>query len=701
MRHSVRRAVALLPRKGSRVCSATLRPFSSSTDEPVVVDASPVPSSSESVDLDRKEKMTFQAETKRLLEIVAKSLYTDKEIFIRELISNASDACEKARFMMSSGKELVDADEDLKIVVECDEERGTLTIRDTGIGMTKDELVQNLGTIAHSGTKQFVQSIDSSASAADNVIGQFGVGFYSVFMVADKVDVFSRSAAGGDGHYWTSDGHGSYEICPAENVARGTKIVLHLKPDAKEFATKKVVKRVAKKHSNFVSFPVEVNGKRLESIGAIWLKNPSEVEENEHTEFYRYIADAYDKPEFKYHFHADVPLSIHALFYLPQSHMEKYGLGRMDPGVNLYSRRVLIQPKSTAILPGWLRFVKGAVDSEDIPLNISRENMQDTSLIQKIKNVLTRKIISFLNDTAKHEPEKYNKWYQEFGNFIREGVATDMKHRNEIARLLRYQTSRTEPGEVASLDEYISRMPPQQKNIYYLFAPSREVAESSPYLEAFKEENFEVLFLNSSIDEMVMTGLRTFEGRDIKSAESEEAEISDKKGSKHDTSAEAVEMADWFKSVLGEKLVKSVRPTRRPVKAPAIIVDQDSSNIRQMLIMMELEGRKAPVPAQKLEINPQHPIILGLNSMRETNPELAKIIARQVLDNAMIAAGILTEPRSMVDRITEILTHSVSARQDQNLDDSDAELSSASTEDETPTVVESAPATQNESKPIA
>eukprot|EP00475_Leptophrys_vorax_P014350 TRINITY_DN2073_c0_g2_i1.p1 TRINITY_DN2073_c0_g2~~TRINITY_DN2073_c0_g2_i1.p1 ORF type:complete len:689 (-),score=225.05 TRINITY_DN2073_c0_g2_i1:86-2152(-) len=610
------------------------------------------------------ETMTFQAETKRLLEIMAKSLYTDNEIFIRELISNASDACEKLRYLHSSNQVQID-DHDFKIKISADQENGILIIQDNGIGMTKDELVNYLGTICHSGSKQFIAQVESGQAAADNIIGQFGVGFYSVFMVADKVEVFSKSSrdveGGNVGHYWSSTGAGSFEIAEAEGVEQGTKIVIHLNQANKEFAKPRVVRKIAKKHSNFVSFPIYVDDNELKSLGAVWLKNKNEISHEDHVEFFKFISNSYDAPRFWLHFHTDVPLAIHALFYFPTSHLEKFGLGRLDPGVSLYSRKVLIQANSESILPIWLRFIKGVVDSEDIPLNISRETMQDSQLISKIRNVLTKKVLNFLLEMAEDEPEKYMQFYQEFSMFLREGAATDYTHKNQIARLLRYETLFGESGDFKSLDQYISKMSPAQKNMYYLYAPSREHALQSPYIEAFKNADIDVIFLYSQADEMVMNAVAEFEGRQLMSVENNEAEVNTNLGGNHEEMQLGENVSNWMQTTL-QGLVQSVTRSKRTLTVPAIVVNEDTSNLRRMQIVMEMQGEDFEVPAQQLEINTKHPVIIGLNTLRHSHPDLAKKVAEQIYDNALISAGLMRDGRAMVGRLNELIQVAVDSK---------------------------------------
>lgn len=613
-------------------------------------------------------KHTFQAETRKILDIVANSLYTDKEVFLREIVSNASDALEKARYLQNKDQGLLlDQEQPLQIKIYVNEKNNTLTIQDTGIGMTKDELILNLGTIARSGSKAFVEaSKNTPGEEALSIIGQFGVGFYSVFMVSDKVEVYSLSATkegGNQAHYWLSNGTGEYELSEADGVARGTKIIIHLKDSAKNFAIKHVVEGIIKKYSNFVGFPIMLNDAKVNTVAALWTLAKDAVTEEQHLEFYRYLANAYDTPFFNYHFRTDAPLDIKALFYFPERHMEKYGMGRSEPGVSLYCRKVLIQPKSKSILPEWLRFVKGVVDSEDLPLNISRENMQDSALLTKMNSVLTKKLIKFLADISKSNPEKYLKFWAEFGNFIREGVCSDFNHKGEIAQLLRYDTSLGEKTE-SSLDDYVARMPIDQKDIFYLCAPNRQFALNSPYFEQFNQEGIEVLFLYSHIDDFVMKNLEKYNKRKLvsieaanltaKTPEAKSDKPEDAKA-KEEASKNADTLVAFFQEALKDK-VQSVKSTDRLSSSPAIVVDHESSAVRKMMKYVDASGSH-DLPKQKLEINTKHPVILRLLTMKDSNPELAKLIAEQVFDNALISADILDNPRTMLARLNKILEH--------------------------------------------
>jgi TNF receptor-associated protein 1 len=604
------------------------------------------------------EKHHFQAEIQQLLDIVIHSLYTDKEIFVRELISNAADACEKLRFTQASGAAIHQPDVAAGIALTTDEAASTITFIDTGIGMTHGELVENLGTIAHSGTKAFLKQLAEDKKPDAKLIGQFGVGFYSAFMAAKRVTVFSRSLAVEEqGWQWISEGTGGYEIAPAADLPRGTKIVLELKDDAKEFAQKDTIERIIKRYSSFVPFPIELNGSRVNTVQALWTRSKSEIKEEEYNEFYQFIGHDHEKPLLRLHFTADAPLAIQSLLFVPARNFETMGMGRMESEVNLYCKKVLIQAKAKHLFPEWLRFLKGVVDSEDLPLNISRETMQDSALMQKLNKVLTTRFLKFLDEQAEKDPATYEKFYAEYQRFLKEGVVTDFTHKEAAGKLLRYESSLLEKGKLTSLAEYVKRMGSEQKEIYCLMAPSREAAESSPYYEVFRERKFEVLFLYDAWDEFVMEHLHTFEGKPLKAAEKAELNLTDPKkdGALSEEAAKA--LAQWLKESLGDK-VGEVRVSQRLVDSPAVVVDADkfmTSSMRRMLKAMKKDDQELGSEKQDFEINPAHPIISRLDQMRQKDAAFAGQVAEQILDNARVAAGVLEDPRTMLKRLNQLL----------------------------------------------
>ncbi|MTI80399.1 MAG: molecular chaperone HtpG [Firmicutes bacterium] len=598
----------------------------------------------------------FQAEVKQLLDIVINSLYTDREIFLRELVSNAADALEKMRYITVSQENIKDKDLPLEINIELDEKENTLTISDTGIGMTSDELVQNLGTIAHSGSKAFLQHLAEGGSKDVNLIGQFGVGFYSAFMVAEKVTLLTRSyKSEAAGCRWVSEGTGNYSIGEEKGLNRGTSIILHLKEDANDFAQDDNVKRIIKQYSSFVPFPIKVGDEKVNTVEAIWTKNKNEVNEEEYQEFYKYVANAFDEPMFRLHFSADAPLSINALLFVPNDNFERLGFGRTEPGVNLYCKKVLIQQQSEHILPEWLRFVKGVVDSEELPLNISRESMQDSALISKLRRVITKRFLKFLNEQAQKEPEKYKEFWDKFSMFIKEGAASDFTHRDQLVKLLRFESSKTEPGKLVSLQDYLDGMKEDQQAIYFMNGPSREAIEAGPYLEVFKSKDIEVIYTQEAVDDYVLKQLSEYEGKKIVSADQENLELTSDGNGDNLPEDKAKELSEWLKETLGDEKVSEVRQSKRLVESPAIILSPEHTTMSMDRMMQMVNKDMNNISPKIMEINNAHPIMKKLSELKDKDAELAAKAAEQIYDNALISAGLLFDPRNMVGRMYEIL----------------------------------------------
>lgn len=606
----------------------------------------------------------FQAEVKQVLDIVAHSIYKDKDIFLRELVSNASDALEKLRYTQLTEKAVFEPERELAVEVSTDEAAGTLTIADSGVGMTREELVENLGTIAHSGTKAFLQKLKENGGANENLIGQFGVGFFSVFMVADEVKFYTRTwREGGESLCWTSDGNGAYTIEDAgEALPRGSRLVVRLKEEFKDFAKKDKVKDVLERYSKYIAFPLKLDGEKLNTMQALWLKSKSEVSEQEYKDFYKFQCHAWDEPQDRLHFSADAPLAINTILFFPTHNPETLGFGRATPEVSLYCRKVLIDAEPKNLLPEWLRFMKGVVDSADIPLNISRETLQDSTLIQKLNRVLTKRVIKHLEERAKKKPEDYAKFWRDFGNYLREGIATDYDNRAALAPLFRCESSILDAGTLTSLPEYVERMKDSQKEIYYLVGANREAIESGPYLEAFKSRGVEVLFLYDGADDYVMNQLGSFKEKSIVSADSADIELADapQTGTGEPLSEDAMKsLCAWFAETLGKEKVAECSAGKRLVDSPAVALNPDkfmTASMRRMMRLMTKDAGTADKPvAVKVELNPRHPLVHKLDALRGSNPELAKLVAEQVLDNTLIAAGLLDNPRGMTQRIYELL----------------------------------------------
>ena len=617
----------------------------------------------------KTETKEFQAEVKKLLDIVIHSLYTERDIFVRELISNATDALEKFRHQSLLEEEVFDSHVPLEIAIDVDDKAHTLTITDTGIGMTREELEHNLGTIAHSGSNTFLAELAEVAKKDVSLIGQFGVGFYSAFMAARKVRVLSRSYhPEAEGYEWSSDGTGSYTLTPAEGIRRGTKIIVELKDDAHEFADQETIKQIITQYSNFVSFPIKVKGETVNTVQALWTKSKNEIKDEEYNEFYKFIGNAFDEPSYRLHFSADAPLAINALLFVPKENIERLGFGRGKPGVNLYCQKVLIEQHSENILPEWLRFVKGVVDSEDLPLNISRQALQDSALVAKLKQVLTKRFLKFLDEQAKDDPAAYNEFWNNFGFYLKEGATSDFAYQDQIAKLLRFESSKSEPGEVISLADYVERMAEGQKKIYYINGPSRTAAESGPYVEAFKKRDIEIIYTLEPIDDFVMNHLGKFDGKKLVSADRGDLDLSEiktsadekKKDAEPELETEVVEsLTKWIKDALGER-VKEVIASKRLVDSPAIVVNPDgfmTSTMERVMQAAQLEKGEtvADVSNKSLEINTGHPLIKQLSMLRGIDEEFAKNVVQQIFDNALIQAGLMIDPRKMVERSYKIL----------------------------------------------
>ena len=603
------------------------------------------------------EKHTFQAEIQQLLDLVVHSLYTDKEIFLRELISNASDSMEKLRHIEATEKDIHEAGAPLEIHITTDAEAKTLTISDAGIGMTHDELVKNLGTIAHSGTKAFLKSVKDSGSTPGNMIGQFGVGFYSAFMVADEVKVHTRSwRADGEELVWISDGKTGYEIEESPGQSRGVKIVMHLKEELGEYAEETRIKHLIERYSNFVGFPIFLNGKRINEVEALWLKNKSEISEDEYKAFYQFACKAFDEPAYRLHFSADAPIAINALIFAPSENPERMGFGKVEGGVSLYSKKVLIDADPKGLLPDWMRFMKGVVDSADLPLNISRESMQDSALIRKLGAVISKRVIKMFEKEAEADPDKYRGFYKKFDRFFKEGIATDYPNREALAKLLRFESSLTETGAVCGFTDYVSRAKDGQESIYYLVGAGREQCESSPYVEAFKARGLEVIYFTDAVDEYVVESLGEFDGKKLVSIRHGGVDLEDQEPEGDALSEEqTASLCEFLKAELGDR-VTAVASGKRLVKSPVIALvptDGMSPQMRQMMKAMD-ENFKDEIKVE-LEINPRHPLVKKLSEAKDSNPELAKLVAMQLLDNSLIAAGLLEDARDTVSRMNKLM----------------------------------------------
>ena len=593
------------------------------------------------------ETHQFQAEVRQLLDIVINALYSDREIFVRELVSNASDALEKLRLKQLTDSNIYQPDKPLEITVATDKENKTITIADTGIGMTEADLVENLGTIAHSGTKKFMEALKQKQEGGADLIGQFGVGFYSSFMVADRVEVFTRSYEPEAASLrWSSDGREGYSIeTLAEPLDRGTRIVIRLKDEYEEFSQEYRVKELLRRYSNFVGFPLNFNGEHINTVQAIWSKSKSDVKPEEYDEFYQFISHTDEKPLSYMHFSADAPIALNALLFIPRRNPEMFGFGRVDANVSLYCKRVLIDAKPEGLLPEWLRFLNGVVDSEDLPLNISREMLQDNSLVRKISDIITRRFIKHLEKLAKDDQETYREFYAQFSRYLKEGVVTSWPNKESLGKLLRFESTSTEPGETTSFEEYLTRMKEGQTAIYALTGPSRSHLENSPYLEAFKARGYEVAFFTDHGDEFVLDSLSSVDGKPVTMIDRADVELPALEEEQKDAlpQEEAAALEEWLKGLYPDKFSKVPRG-KRLVSGAAVALQSGNDMGPEMRAYMKAMGQEVPESHPQLELNPSNPLVKKLSALRTENPELAQMVADQIANTALLRAGMLDDP---------------------------------------------------------
>lgn len=611
----------------------------------------------------KSEQLQFKAETKQLLNILIHSLYTEREIFLREIISNASDAIARLNFELLTNKELVDAGTDPKITIKTDKENHILTVSDTGIGMNKDELVTNLGTIAHSGAKAFLEAAAASGdNNITNVIGQFGVGFYSAFMVADKIEVRSRSFRPEDKPVvWTSDGGETYEISQGTKENRGTDIVIYLKEDAFEFSEDYRIKQIIKRHSDYIPFPILINDEeeQLNRQTAIWRQQSHQVKQEEYAEFYKQFTYDFNDPISQLHLSIDAPVQLYALLYLPNSPEHAIYSDRKDFGLKLYARKILIQEYTRELLPEFFRFIQGVVDSEDIPLNVSRESFQSTKAISQIKKILTAKVIDHIQKLSDTEPEKFKKFWEVFGFFIKEGLATDMEYFDQLVPLLRFKTI-NQSDQWVSLDNYTENMVKDQKKIYYIVGEEYKTLINSPHLEALKKRKIDVIVFHDPVDPFMIMRLTKFKDFDLVNVSSKDLDLpevvendEENKDEDEKTPENINEILTFFKTTLGDR-IKEVRTTDQLVESPARLVDSDDSPSKELQMAYQYLQKEMEAPSKVLEINPRHPIIQQLSHLQGLNP-VRELVIEQIYENTLLVEGMHVNASDMVSRINKLL----------------------------------------------
>ncbi len=616
----------------------------------------------------------FKAEIQQLLNILVHSLYTEREIFLRELLSNASDALNRIQFEMLTNRDVLDPEAELAIRIEADQDAGTLTISDTGIGMTRDEIAQDLGTIAHSGAAAFLKQLETAQRPSVELIGQFGVGFYSVFMVAERVRVVSRSyQAGADSVEWISDGGTSYQLGSAEKAGRGTRIEIKLKEDAAEFAATWRLEQIIRKHSDYIAFPIYVGDgeSAVNQKTALWRQSPRETTAEQYEDFYRHLTLDVDKPLLHTHLVTDAPVNLRSLLYIP-AHRERGFLSpRTDHGLKLYVHNVMIQEYNKDLLPGYLRFVEGVVESEDLPLNISREVVQSSPTVRHIQKALVRKLLKELDALSESDPKAYASFWSEFGPFIKEGVAgisaTEPAANDDLLPLLRFHSSRT-GGDLVSLSQYVERMGEEQAAIYYVLGDDLKSVAQSPHLDYFKARDVEVLYLVDPIDSFLAIALTEYGDKPFTNVDSAGLELPQEKETEQEATDRLPDpdfnrLVGRFVQVLGERVVE-VSESKVLRDSPCRLVSPDNAPDREMSRVYRMLGQEFKMPKRILEINRSHPIIVNLARLVSEAPEedLIDLSIDQLFDNLLLVEGLHPNPTIMIPRIQQLLEAATAGR---------------------------------------
>lgn len=604
------------------------------------------------------QRSEFKAEIQQVLNILVHSLYTEKEIFLRELISNASDALNRFKLKSLKSQAVLDPAAELGIWLEGNSKARTLTVRDTGVGLSAEEMQTYLGTIAHSGAKRFIETMKElnggDTQTTRDVIGQFGVGFYSVFMVADEVTVTSRSYdPGSTAAYWRSDGQGSYEVGPADTAERGTTVHIKLKEDAKEFAEGYRLRQIVKEHSDFVAFPVYLkedgDWKQVNARTALWRESPRDVEADKYKTFYQQLTFDFQEPLHTIHFTADMPIQFYALLYIPSRRDYKLFKSADDYGLKLYARKVLIEGTFRDLLPPYLRFIEGVVDSEDLPLNVSREMVQATPTVTRIRKAIVGRVTSELERMAAEEPDTYGTFYREFGPFLKEGIASDRANTERFLDLLRFPSSRGE--EMTSLKDYVARIKPEQKDIYYVLGDDVGVVARSSHLEYFREHELEVLYLTDPMDTFMLMGLPDYDGKPLKNIDDAELELPKDEA--------FVSLTAFAKQTLGDR-VEGVRESKL-LKGSAARLVNPSGGTSSFYRAQRLMGRGAQVPKKILELNPKSDLVKSLGERLKTNDKdpLLPVLIEQLFENELLAEGLHPNPAEMIPRLQQLMAEAV------------------------------------------
>ncbi|MBI5418080.1 molecular chaperone HtpG [Candidatus Poribacteria bacterium] len=605
-----------------------------------------------------KHTYEYKAEMKQLLDIIIHSLYTHPEVFLRELISNASDALNKLRFKQLTDKNIIDPDSELSIKIDFDSATQILSIEDNGIGMTDGDLINNIGTVAKSGTLEFVRKLKEENKPFDeNLIGKFGVGFYSVYMVTDEVTIETRYAdVNSKGYAWKSSGEGTYTIEEIDKKNRGTKIFFKLKDSSKEFSEEYRIKEIINKYSNFADFPIFLKNEKVNVVSALWYKKSSELKDVELNEFYKFISNDFEEPLTHLHVSVEGAVNFKSLLFIPKSAPMDFLRTRDIKSIHLYSNKILIQDDCKDALPEYLRFVKGVVDTIDLPLNVSREVTQKSPVMVKIKNTLTAKILTFLQDMANKEPEKYKEFYKNFGPLMKTGVNADFTNREKIIELLRFESTLFKKDEFTSLKDYVLRMKDTQKEIYYFSGEKREDLEKNPNLEYFKKNGVEVLLLTEPVDVFIVPSIFEYDKKHLKSIDKADIELmpEDKIEKPDDNLSKS--LISLFKETLKDK-VEDVVASKRLVDSAVTLVVGKNSMDPQMERMMKMMNRETAHAKKILEVNLSHPLTKNLSKiyLSDPNSPLIKKCIFQLYDSVLLLDGDLTSSTDFVSRMTEIM----------------------------------------------
>lgn len=615
--------------------------------------------------MSQEQTFEFQTEMKQLLNLIIHSLYTHPEVFLRELISNSSDALNKVRFTQLTNTELLDADKELNIKISIDKEKHTFSIEDSGIGMDKDALINNIGTIARSGTKEFLAALkESNESGKEDLIGQFGVGFYSTFMVTDEVTVETRSSdKDSKGYKWTSKGEGSFSIEEIEKETRGTKISFTLNEKYQEFADEYRVKEVIKKYSNFANFPIYLGEDKINTVEALWQKSSSEIKDEELNEFYKYIANDFQDPMDHMQINLEGAVNFKALLFVPQTAPANLQQFQEAKSLTLYSNRIMIQEDCKDLLPEYLRFFKGVVDTSDLPLNVSREVAQNSPAMAKIGQVLTTRILKYLDKLASKDPEKFKKFYTNFGPLFKTGINSDFSNRDKLIELLRFETTTTKDGEFRTFKEYTLAMKTDQKEIYYVSGENREALLRNPNLEYFKKNEIEVILLSEPVDVFVVPGINEYDGKALKSIEHSDLDFMKKDEEKENAEETKTnkDLLSVFKDVLKDK-IEDVKTSNRLVDSPVTLVIGEKGMDTQMERMMKMMDKNFTGSQKVMEVNMEHPLIQNLanKSMGDKNDPMLKACIEQLYESSLLLEGNLKSPTDYVSRMMEIMEKATS-----------------------------------------